>query len=62
MSNEDYNPKSIDATLARIEEKVDQLIEFRLEHEKRISKLEQFRWWAAGVFAAVMAFFEFRKR
>ncbi len=68
MSNEDYNPKSIDSKLTSIEAKVDMLVERRLDHEarlvsmaERITKLEQFRWYLAGAVAALVALAKYLK-
>lgn len=46
-------------TLLGISEKMDSLIEFKVDHEHRIRRLEWFRTWAAGVGSAITAFFTY---
>lgn len=53
MGGEEYNPNSHDATFARMETKLDQLIEHIKKLEPRISVLEQFRWYLAGICVAL---------
>lgn len=45
--------------LIEVDSKVSQLLEFRVDHETRIRKLELFRTWAAGVGSAITAFFTY---
>ena len=50
-ASRNYERDSVDATLSRIETKLDvALMEVR-DHEKRIAALERFRWWLAGAIA-----------
>lgn len=59
MSKEEYNEKSLDAVIARIDVNLRQIVQAQTElHEKhdtlldRVGKLEQWRWYLVGVFAA----------
>jgi hypothetical protein len=53
MGGDEYNPNSHDATFARMEAKLDQLLEQVRTLEPRVSVLEQFRWYLAGVSVAL---------
>lgn len=66
MSNDSYNERSMDAVIARVDanlvaikERQEELaMQARTLHEKhdavldRVTKLEQWRWYLVGVFAA----------
>lgn len=52
----DYNPNSHDAVFARMEAKIDQLLEQVADVKPRVDALERFRWYIAGMSVAV-AFF-----
>lgn len=59
MSNEQYNERSLDAVIARIDVNLASIREAQQElHEKhdavleRVGKLERWRWYLVGVFAA----------
>jgi len=52
MSQDDYNEKSVDATLARIEVKLDTVLKVSDAHEVRISSVEKKQWWLSGATAA----------
>ena len=45
--------EQMQATLARIEVKLDRLLDDHSDHERRIRKLEQAMWKAVGAAAAV---------
>ena len=58
MSQDEYNERSLDAVIARIDENLRAIIRTQQEiHEKhddlleRVGKLEQWRWYLIGVFA-----------
>ncbi len=60
MSDQDYNPNSVDAVLARIETrqiengaKLDSAILIQSKHEERIQSLEGSRKWLIGACAAI---------
>lgn len=60
MSRDDYNDKSVDAVLARIEErqkanseKLDTFLVAQGKHDERITALEGWRVWILGFAAAV---------
>ena len=55
MSNNDYNGHSVDATLSRIEAKLDIYAATQKAHEATIEDLKKWRWFSAGI-AAVVAF------
>lgn len=59
MSKEEYNDKSLDAVIARIDFNLTQIVRAQAElHAKhdtlldRVAKLEQWRWYLVGVFVA----------
>lgn len=59
MSNEEYNEHSLDAVIARIDVNLSSIRaaqdELHEKHDKvleRVSKLERWRWYLVGVFAA----------
>ncbi len=52
MSGNDFNPNSIDATLARIEAKLDAFAIIQGGHNKDIEDLKRWRWFSAGIGAA----------
>jgi len=54
MGESDYNEKSIDATLARIEAKLDMYGVKIGSHEKQIEDLKMWRWLSAGGTAVVV--------
>lgn len=56
---ENFNPKSIDSTLTRMEcrqkensVKLDRIIARQDSHEERIENLERFKWWLLGAVGA----------
>jgi len=62
----DYNPDSLDAVVARIEEKIDNFVrdanEWRASHAKQIAEMkssieshERFKYWILGIAAATGA-------
>ena len=53
MSGQDFNPNSIDATLARIEAKLDTYATTQVRHGVEIEELKKWRWFSAGIGAAV---------
>jgi hypothetical protein len=53
MSNDEYNPRSIDAMLSSIDSNVQLLLKHKNDHERRISFLENWRWAVVGAGAAV---------
>lgn len=52
MSEDDYHPNSMDATLSRIETKLDTALVQVADQEKRIGTLERWRMWMLGTAAA----------
>jgi len=60
MSNDDYNPKNLDAVIARLEtlatqqnESLRQLAEMIASHERRINALENRMVYYLGVFVGI---------
>ena len=53
MTDEQYE------TLIAVDTKVTAILLIQTDHEGRLRKLERFRNWAAGVGAAVVAFFTY---
>lgn len=51
MSDDEYKPHSMNATLARIEVKLDEALRAKADHEARISSLEKWRHYVLGAFA-----------
>lgn len=49
----DFNPHSIDATLARIEAKIDTYSITQAKHGADIEELKKWRWFSAGIGAAI---------
>lgn len=47
-TNPHFDRDSLSAVLSRMETKLDQLLEEQREQDKRITALEQFRWWLVG--------------
>jgi ribosomal 50S subunit-associated protein YjgA (DUF615 family) len=52
MSKDEFNRDSVDATLARIEQKLDGIVEKQNDHEERISSIERWRYYLVAVFVA----------
>lgn len=52
MSNDDFNPNSVDATLSRIETKLDAALERVDALEKVVRDLDKFKYWMLGIAAA----------
>ena len=48
-----YNPNSMDAALARIEQKLDDALDKQAKHENAIEDLKKWRWFSSGIGAAV---------
>lgn len=55
MSGEQYNSQSVDASLARIEAKIDTLILSKDDHEKRLRVIEAWMLKIIGASGAVSA-------
>jgi len=53
MSGNDFNPNSVDATLARMEAKLDAALMTQGTHAKDIEDLKKWRWFSAGIGAAL---------
>ena len=49
----DFNPHSIDSTLARIEEKLDSYAAQQLINRHDIEDLKKWRWFSAGIGSAI---------
>ena len=45
---EHYDRDSLAATIARLETKMDALLQESKENDRRIMQLERFRWWLLG--------------
>jgi len=52
MSDDNYNSQSVDATLARIEAKLDVAITTQGKQAEQIEDLKAWRWFSAGIGAA----------
>lgn len=52
MSQDDFNPNSIDATLSRIEAKLDIFVAEQKIDRSEIEELKKWRWFSAGLGAA----------
>lgn len=55
MSGDNYNEKSVDAVLSRIETKLDTALVEQQKHASAIESLNQFKYWMMGG-AAVISF------
>jgi len=53
MSHEEFNRNSIDATMARIETKIDMILVEQKKDKADIEDLKKWRWFSAGLGAAV---------
>ena len=49
----DFNPHSVDATLSRIEAKLDSYASQQLIDRNDIEDLKRWRWFSAGIGAAI---------
>ena len=54
MSESDYNAKSLDATLARIEAKLDIYAITQARHASEIEDLKRWRWISVGGSAVIV--------
>jgi hypothetical protein len=55
--NENFNPNSLDACIARIQEKLDQILEMQKNIMPRINALEKFKWYLMGAVGVVSMVF-----
>jgi hypothetical protein len=58
MSESDYNAKSLDATLARIEAKLDIYAITQANHASEIEDLKKWRWLSIGGSAVIVFLIE----
>lgn len=45
----DYNKHSVDATLSRLEQKLDDFLAVQVKQQKDIEDLKQWRWFSTGI-------------
>ena len=60
----DYNKNSVDATLSRIEQKMDDFLYTQAKQQKDIDDLKQWRWFSTGLgagFGWLVSFFTHNK-
>lgn len=55
MSNEDYNDNSLDATISRIETKLDAFMEEQAALKQDVKDLKQFKYYLMGAVAFAAA-------